>query len=76
MRRRQAYALQTQQLQRKALIYSSPPAQVLEVMGGEINGCKYCGKEVARGIYMHEKYCKANPNGAHNLRRTQNADSN
>lgn len=60
MRRRQAYALQTQLAkERSALLYSKPPVIVPEVMGGKKSGCQYCGKDIRRGLFMHEKYCKA-----------------
>ena len=60
MRRRQAYALQTQLLnERKALLYSQP-IEHKETFGEvKVGGCQYCGKDVKRGLYMHEKYCKA-----------------
>ena len=61
MRRRQAYALQNQLAKdRNALIYTETPKPVLEVIGSvKKTACQYCSKEIGRGLYMHEKYCKA-----------------
>lgn len=55
MRRRQAYALQTQ-LEKAA--HLEIPEKV-ETFVKKITGCQYCGREIRRGLYMHEKYCKA-----------------
>lgn len=62
MRRRQAYALQTQLLKEKArnaLLYSAPVEHKEVFAEVKVGGCQYCGKDIKRGLYMHEKHCKA-----------------
>lgn len=60
MRRRQAYALQTQQLRAALLHKTVEVKQVQEVFASvKKTACQFCGKEIGRGLYMHEKHCKA-----------------
>lgn len=58
MRRRQFWQKQRDQEVAQVAVVVEPPPEPETVVSKLTPKCSKCGRELVRGLFMHQKYCK------------------